>query len=116
MGQWHMIGEDEFASYGKRTIAFAHPGGVYQVTVDDGDQNHIVLHHTGVELRWNIEIKEFCDGTFRLQGVAYGGEAGDLLDDTYWFELLLTTPSTITYYGDRVIVRQDQEVQPPAVV
>lgn len=108
MAQWQRIGEDEFASYGKRSIVFAYPGGTYQVTVDDNDQNYIRMQHAGKEERWNIEIKVACNGAFRLAGVAY--KTDDLLDDTYWYELSLTSPSTITYWGNQVVARSDREI------
>lgn len=70
----------------------------------------ILVRHHDEELKWHIHIKEVCDNIYRLQGSAYG--TGSFLPyDGYWFELLLTSPAIITYFGDRVVVRRDQEVE-----
>ena len=110
MDNWLTIWDDEFADFGKRAIAFACPGGDYQLAVDDMDQDILLARHSEEERIWPIFSKEVCEGVFRLSGMAWGGQTGDFLEATYWYELLLTTPSTITYYGDRVLVRQDFEV------
>lgn len=108
MEQCRAIGDHEFANYGKRSIAFASSGDTYRVDVDDSDQNHIHVHHAGGELRWGVEVKDVCGGVFRLQGMTAG--ADDLLGGCFWYELNLTSPSTITYWGNRVVTRKDREV------
>ena len=108
MGQWQRIWDHEFAGYGRRSITFASPDGAYHVHVDDEDQNGIRVQRAGREVRWGIEVKEVRGGTFRLSGMALG--AGDFLGGGFWYELTLTSPSTISYWGNRVLEREDREV------
>lgn len=107
MGAWRRIGDDDVARYGRRSLAFASPKGAYRVEVDEEHQGHIRVHHAGREMRWTIEVKEVCGGRFRLSGMTFGAKA--LLSDNCWYELVLTSPGSITYWGDRVILRQDRE-------
>lgn len=108
MGQWREIFEDDFAAFGKRSLVFAPTDSAYRIVVDDKDQLRIRVLHGEEELDWTIHIKEVRDNVYRLQGSAYG--TGSFLPaDGFWFELLLTSPATITFYGDRVVFREDQE-------
>ncbi|GAA0598702.1 hypothetical protein GCM10009416_41070 [Craurococcus roseus] len=107
MERWQRIGEDKSAKFGKRSIAFAFPGGRYRICIDDDEQNRVRVRYVAEEEYWPIEIRAVCDGLFRLSGVAYN--TGGLLGGTFWYELLLAVPSTITYWGDCVIAREDKE-------
>ena len=108
MEQWQTIWDHEFASYGKRSIIFGSADGRYQVSVNDADQDNIYVRYAEKELRWAIFTKHFYKGLFRLSGMTC--ETLNLLGGTFWYELTLTMPSTITYWGDRVLVRKDSEV------
>ena len=108
MEQWQTIGDDEVATFGKRSIIFGFPGGTYQVDIDDEEQNSIYARHSGQELCWHIYVKEVHGETFRLQGLA--SRTDGLFDDTFWYVLTLTLPATVTYWGDRVLAREDREV------
>jgi hypothetical protein len=105
--QWHRIEGKEFAAFGERSLVFAPSDGTYQIVVDDKDQDRVRVQHAGRELHWYIEIKEVCDDVYRLSGLGFG--FGSFLPESFWYELLLTSPGTITYWGDRVVLREDRE-------
>ncbi len=105
---WRTIWDHEFANYGRRSITFASADCAYEVSVNDEDQEWVSVQFAGEALRWPIYVKEVHEGTYRLSGLTSG--ADDLLGDCFWYQLVLASPCTVSYWGSQVLVREDREV------
>jgi len=109
MAEWTTIWDHEFAGFGRHSITFRFENGSYHVDVDDKNQDQIFVSHNGQQLCWAVFVKQVNDGVFRLQGMTSGH--GDPYEDGGdWFELTLSAPSTMRYWGDQVLVHEDNEV------
>lgn len=112
MSTWTRIGDDDHAPFGKRIITFPIDGSVYVVAVDEADQQKILVTFGTTTNPWSVEYKEVNGGVFRLSGFAWG--RGDPHHDGnfqgYWFELTLSERSTVRYWGDRVVLQEDNEI------
>ena len=99
------IGDDEFALFGAHYYRFAFSGGQYSIRVDQSDQNYLTVEYQGATEYWPIQWKEKKGKKFRLSGQA--DRVPEIIDDLYWYELVLDAEPTITYWGDRVVYRTD---------
>jgi hypothetical protein len=109
MEEWQTIWDHETAAFGKRNMTFAGSNGDYRVAADELDQDNILVSFRGGTVPWAVYVKSTRNGVFRLQGMAPArGSPHD--DNSYWFELTLTEPAVLRYYGDRVLVHEDHEV------
>jgi hypothetical protein len=98
VAEWQRIGDDQFASFGHRHLVFSFVDGVYEIDVDDADQDYVYVTHQGQRHRWDVYYKEVCDRVFRLSGMNRG--RGDPTgDDVYWFELTLGVPAVMRYWA-----------------
>jgi hypothetical protein len=87
-------------------MSFSSPRwGLYVVRVDDVEQDDIFVTIDGAEGNWPVFVKAVRDDIFRLSGI--GGPDGP---EACWFEIELNSPSTITYYGDGVLLWVDNEL------
>lgn len=113
MSKWTRIGDDDYASFGKRTIAFPIGGDLYFVAVDESDQKNILVTYGAATRPWGIEHKEANAGVFRLSGMTWGRGDPHWDEETlgHWFELILTKRSTLRYWGDRVVRHEDVEAE-----
>ena len=109
MEEWTRIGDHELAEFGRRSITFRYENGSYRVDVDDKNLNQIFVSYDGQQLSWHVFVKQINNDVFRLQGMT-GGHGDPYEDGGDWFELTLSTPSTMRYWGDRVLVHEDVEV------
>ncbi|MDX8444550.1 hypothetical protein [Mesorhizobium captivum] len=109
MEEWTTIWDHELARFGRRSITFRFENGSYRVDVDDNEQDQILVSYSGQQLRWTVLVKQVNDGVFRLQGMTSG--LGDPYEDGGdWFELTLSTPSVMRFWGDQVLVHENNEV------
>jgi hypothetical protein len=108
MSDWQKVWDHEFAGFGRRSFVFPSADGTYQIDVDDKSQDQVVATYKGERFPWVVWVKEVCNGTFRLQGMTFGSDA--FLGDTFWYELTLSAPCVIRYYGNQVLVSEDREV------
>jgi hypothetical protein len=108
---WQRIGDDEIAAFGKRSMAFAGSVGNYRIDVDERRQDRIWVTSNRGPLAWTVSCKRVLDAVFRLEGMTDGD--GDPYEDIYWFELTLSIPAVINFWGDGVIVHEDHEMLHP---
>jgi hypothetical protein len=105
MSEWRRISEDDFASFGDNELHFNSKDHEYVVRVAETEQNRIAVLYGDQVFEWPIELKEQKDSEFRLSGLAMNAQ--DFLGDVYWFELLICENPEISYWANRIRVRQD---------
>ncbi len=108
MNEWETIWDHEIAYFGKRSIDFVSEDCAYRIDVDDRNQDEICVTFADKSFSWHIFTKAARQDVFRLAGMTLG--KGDPHgDDVHWFELTLTKPAVLRYFGDRVLVHEDYE-------
>jgi hypothetical protein len=108
VSSWKRIGDDEFASFGKRTSSFSSPAGNYAIFIDEDDQGSVYALMGDETLRWGVDVKMEYNGVFLLSGMTFGTNV--FLADWYWYEIILSSPAVISYWGDRILFRKDYEI------
>ncbi|KQU76395.1 hypothetical protein ASC75_01875 [Aminobacter sp. DSM 101952] len=109
MGEETRIWDHEIADFGRRSIPFLSSNGPYSIEVDQANQDEIHVLFEGQRLVWHVFCKSVRDGLFRLQGMT-GGAGDPYKDGGDWFELVLSSPAVLRYWGDRVLVHEDHEM------
>ncbi|MBT1156298.1 hypothetical protein J1C56_11920 [Aminobacter anthyllidis] len=113
MGEGTRIGDHETANFGRRSIAFQSSNGLYSVEIDESNQDEIFVLFDGQQLKWHVFVKSVQDGVFSLQGMT-GGIGDPYQDGGDWFELILSSAAVLRYWGNQVLVHEDDEVMPEA--
>ncbi|MBK8158842.1 MAG: hypothetical protein IPK59_08810 [Rhodospirillaceae bacterium] len=102
-------GDDELAPFGLRSICFGNGRGVYYVEVDETNQDSVSVRVGGDKRSWFIETKESIDNVLVLSGMTAG--VGDPHpEDVYWYELILSAPAVLRYWGNQIVVHEDREM------
>lgn len=109
MSQWKTIWDHEIAPFGQRLMRFAGGQSPCVIRVDEVDQDNIVvIHDNDIEPdTWSILVKEEANGIVRISGMT--GSGPDDLTGT-WFQLLLSSPAVLHFYGDRVLLQEHVEI------
>jgi hypothetical protein len=86
-------------------MIFAGPAGHYEVAIPESqtslEDHPIVVSANGATSRWHVHVDDTdASGARRLAGMTGDGSG-------LWFELALGDPATLSYWGDRVLVRVD---------
>ena len=103
--KWKRIWDDELAEFETHIYEFHAPLGNYRLDLDNRDKDYVDVITKTDKSRWPIDTK-FSDGKhFKICGMA--DEITGVIDDYYWFELILDKYPTITYWGDKIIFRTD---------
>lgn len=84
-------------------LSFAAPTGCYDLSFEPIEDTSISVNHGGKSMVWHIDV---ANGE-KVRGMTRG--AREIWGNEFWFELHTGTPATISYYGDRVLVRTDKE-------
>lgn len=111
MKKWHRIPDDETAQFGNVSWKFEFPEGNYRLIVNQSEQNYATITYKETTEHWDIQFKEQKGSEFKLSGIALTTPE-IMLEESYWFELLISSNPKITYWGDRVIIRTDLRCQP----
>ena len=109
MSDWTRIGDNDVASFGKHTFRFEAAEGYYFVAADETDQSFVQVSHHDTLHRWPIYLKHRQAHFFKLCGMTL--PIPGLLSDGYWYEFVLGPTTTITYWGDRKIIRADRGIR-----
>ena len=110
---WQRIGDNDFAGFGRKEITARRSdnGDTYLVIVDDSDQRRVRLSYKGFELLLDVERKFISpEGVYCLSGGLSDREDMFGIERYAWAELLLTSPSVLSYWGNAILLRQDSEV------
>lgn len=107
------IGDHETASFGRRSVSFISSNGPYSIEIDEANRDEVHVLFDGQLLVWHIFFKSVRDGVFSLQGMT-GGIGDPYNDGGDWFELVLSSPAVLRYWGEQVLIHEDHEVTPEA--
>jgi hypothetical protein len=105
MRTWKRIPDDQPLSLDRREHRFSFPGGSYAIIWDPSWQHTLTVDYDGSREKWSVNIREIADDEVRLSGMA--DWVPEILGEACWFELVIGNQPSITYWGDRVIYRQD---------
>jgi hypothetical protein len=105
MSEWLRIRNDEIACFGEHSFVFSFPNGTYKLTISESEQHDAIVEFLDKKDYWSILCKEQSDSTFKVSGNT--GGPSEILEDFYWYELIICSKPMINYWGDRVILRTD---------
>jgi hypothetical protein len=106
---WQTILDHEFAPFGNRIIHFVGDAGCYQLHADEAKQGDLFVTFRSQRSCWRIFNKSVCNGVFRLAGVTGGLDDPYGCDGGHWFELILSKPAVLRFWGDQVLLHEDHE-------
>lgn len=90
-------------------LAFVGPGGPYKVILpmetSDFEDQPIDVVINGARSEWIVEVDEVDGGGARRLSGMTRDKSG------LWFELVLTNPAQLRYWGNQELVRADLEVR-----
>jgi hypothetical protein len=108
MEEWKRVWDDERADFESRSISFVSGYDVYRIDVDDRNQDEVTVDYRGGRISWPVFTKHVLGQVVRLSGMTTG--LGDPHgEDVFWFELTLSKPAVLCFFGDRVLLHEDRE-------
>lgn len=88
-------------------LRFQGPDGVYDVSVPRDEDTPIEVVHGDLRMQWPVQAMN--DSGSSASGLTHG--TAIIWGDVFWFEFVEGPPAQISYYGDGVLVRTDQQAK-----
>jgi hypothetical protein len=108
MSIWKRISYDYKIIDQEMSLMFEGPNGAYEITLSPQNQSALTVRFDGEEKQWWIETKETSATGIRLCGMA--DWVPQILGEACWYELVVGSERLITYWGDRIVCREDLEI------
>lgn len=102
---WSRILDDEILELARNEVRFRFSAGEYSLVWDPGTQHSLKVVYGGDGEVWHLFLRERSGGDVKLSGMA--DWVPEILGEACWFEFVISDEPTVTYWGDRVIYRQD---------
>jgi len=86
---------------------FLSPSGYYNVALFPERPADLYVSSEAEDSRWAIDVVETAGDALRVAGMAWRHEG--VLDDAFWFEFEIGNTASITFWGNQVVHRRDEQ-------